>query len=328
MDLLSIVRAIWHHKIVAIPVILLTVLGALYVLVVKPSVYVASSDLLLVNPPPAPTQAQITADPSQGKINTDNPYVDLGDLWTADALISLVTSGSPPAQITLSSAADDPPIISITSSASGPQAAETAAATVTSLVKADLYQMQNRQHVNDEYMIKTVQLVRPGQGKPSNGGKLRSLIAVLGIGALLLFIAISAAQAVDKRRTEVSISPDTPVWAAGAARPFRRRTGGKAAGTEALNGASQPQPSAQPQPEAAADVTGTEALNGTFQPQLSADVIRTALQLTEVAEHMLSADAVPAQFDDSSPRAPADLCVRRRIRFPQNDAGLRAVTRI
>lgn len=285
MDLLSISRAIWRHKLVAIPVILLTLLGALYVLVVKPSVYVASSDLLLVNPPPAPTTAQIAADPSLAKINTNNPFYSLGDLWTADALISLVASGSPPAQIALSTASNDPPIIEITGSGPSPQAAIAAADVTTSIAKANLYEMQKRQGVDDLYMIKTVQLSQPREAKPSNGGKLRSLIAVLALGAILLFIAISAAQALDKRRPDGSISPGTspgtptkvqPWEAAG---PDRQRTGEAAPSAEAPNGAARP----------------------------STDVLLTALRLTRTAEDMLSADITPTQSDEQSPSGSADL---------------------
>lgn len=213
MDLLTIIRAIWRHRLAVTPVILLTALAALYVLVVKPPVYEASSSLLLVNPPDAPTAAQIVADPKLAKINTNNPYYNLGDVWTADALISVVASDSAQAQVALSNAVDVPPIIQITGSASSPQAAIKVVDMVTSVAVADLHQMQTRQGVNDLYTIKTVELVQPRQAKLSVGGKLRSLIAVLGLGAILLFVTISAAQAMEKRRMDGSISPGMPARA-------------------------------------------------------------------------------------------------------------------
>jgi capsular polysaccharide biosynthesis protein len=212
MDLLSILQAIWRHKFAAIPVILFTALGALYVLAVKPPVYDASSSLLLVNPPPPPTEAQIAADPKLAKVNANNPYDTLGDLWTADAVVSSVASDWPQAQVGLSANPDNPPIIQITGSGSTPQAAVQAAETVTHAAATDLYLMQKSQGVLNHYMLKAVELVQP-QAKLSVGGKLRSLIAVLGIGLILLFVVISAAQAMERLRMDGSIRPGRPAWA-------------------------------------------------------------------------------------------------------------------
>ncbi len=212
MDLLSIFRAIWRHKIAAIPVILLTALGALYVLAVKPPVYDASSSLLLVTPPPPPTEAQIAADPKLAKVNANNPYNTLGDLWTADAVVSTVASNWPQAQVGLSADPDNPPIIQITGSGSTPQAAIWTAETVTQAAVNDLYQMQKSQGVLDHYMLTATELVQP-HANLSVGGKLRSLIAVLGIGLILLFVVISAAQAMERLPMNGLIRPGRPAWA-------------------------------------------------------------------------------------------------------------------
>jgi capsular polysaccharide biosynthesis protein len=212
MDLFSIFQAIWRHKIAAIPVILLTALGALYVLAMKPPVYDASSSLLLVSPPPPPTEAQIAADPKLAKVNANNPYDTLGALWTADAVVSTVASNWPQAQVGLSADPDNPPIIQITGSGSTPQAAIQTAETVTYATVTDLYQMQKSQGVLDHYMLTATELTQP-QAKLSVGGKLRSLIAVLGIGLILLFVVISAAQAMERRRMDGSIRPGRPAWA-------------------------------------------------------------------------------------------------------------------
>ena len=45
MDLISIFRAVWRHKLATIPVILFTCLGAFYVVAVKAPVYQASDKL-------------------------------------------------------------------------------------------------------------------------------------------------------------------------------------------------------------------------------------------------------------------------------------------
>jgi capsular polysaccharide biosynthesis protein len=215
MDLLSIVQTLWRRKLFAIPVILLTLIGGIYVIKVKPPVYESSASVLLITPNP-PTPAQIAADPKLRKINTNNPYIDYGDLQiVGDAVIELVTSDAaqpalisagvdPRYTLSLSDDVGDPPIIEITGVGSTPQQAIHSAGVLAQVSTEDLYQLQKQQGVNHLYMIQATDLVRPTQATLSDSGKLRSLIAVLGLGTLLLFIVISVTDAVDKRRARTA----------------------------------------------------------------------------------------------------------------------------
>jgi capsular polysaccharide biosynthesis protein len=196
MGLLSIIRAVWRHKLAIIPVIVLTVLGAFYILEIKPPVYEASSSLLFLNP-----QGPAT------KISTDNPYSNLGDVWTADAVVSAVAGDSPQAQVTLSTNPNNPPIIDISGTGPTPQAAIRVTDLATSQAMRELYQIQKRQGVNDLYMIRAVELVQPSHAEQTFSGKLRSLIAVLALGAILLFVTVSVAQAIEKGRRGGGINP-------------------------------------------------------------------------------------------------------------------------
>lgn len=102
-------------------------------------------------------------------------------------------------------------------------------------------QLQKQQGVNHLYMIQATDLVRPTQAQLSDSGKLRSLIAVLGLGIVLLFIVISVADAVDKRRaktTRVLIDDDLSARLRGedneaSLEPRRRRDGTKSLSPEA-----------------------------------------------------------------------------------------------
>ena len=230
MDLLSIVQAAWRHKIAAIPVMLLTALGVFYVIAIKAPVYQAPSSVLLVNPPGPPTAAQIAADPKLGNINTNNPYTNLGSLpVVADVVINLLTGDAsqqallaagadPRYKIGLSPDAGSPPIILITGVGSSPQEAIRTANLVAKAAKTELHHAQARQGVNDLYMIKTIELVRPHHAQLSASGKLRSLIAVLGLGGVLLFVVVSVSDVLDKRRLDKtrlkgSSTADPPVRA-------------------------------------------------------------------------------------------------------------------
>jgi capsular polysaccharide biosynthesis protein len=214
MDLLSIIRSLWRHKLVAAPVVFFTVLGAFYVVAVKAPVYQASASLLLLSPPGPPTQQQIAANHKLAKINTNNPYVNYGDMAVvADAVINILSSNasaqalvnegvSPNYTATLSTDFGTPPIIEITGTGHTAESAIQGANLVTSAAQADLYQMQKNQGVNPLYMITSTELVKPTSAQTASSGKLRTLIAVLAVGALLLFIVVSLTDAVERRRRE------------------------------------------------------------------------------------------------------------------------------
>jgi capsular polysaccharide biosynthesis protein len=222
MDLLDIFAAVWRRKFLSIPVILLTAVGALYFLKIKPPVYQASASLLIITPQ-SPTAAQIAANPKLKKISNHNPYLDYGNLQiVGDAVIQLVTSPAswpalanagvnPKYTMSLSTDVGDPPIIEITGSGSTAQAAINSAAVLSQTAATDLYKLQKEQGVNGAYMLQAAQLVRPTQALRSSSGKLRSVIAVLGLGIVFLFLVISVSDAVDKRRAkrrQISMSED------------------------------------------------------------------------------------------------------------------------
>jgi hypothetical protein len=215
MDLISIGATFWRHKIVTIPLILLTLVGAYYVVKIKPPVYQANTSFLLSVPPGPPTAAQIAADPALRKINPNNPYTAYGNMSVAAAvLVDLVTT--PAAQQQLVREGVDPrytvapntafgfqaPVIQITGVGSTAQEAIVSASLVSAAAKSDLYQMQKTQGVNKLYMIKALPLVLAEKAQISASSKLRELIAIAGLGAVALFVAVSVADALARRRKE------------------------------------------------------------------------------------------------------------------------------
>jgi len=213
MDLISIAEILWRRKFITIPVIILTAMAAFYVVKVKPPVYQAQSSLLMV-PPSPPTAAQIAADPALGRINSNNPYINYGDLSViADTLIDVVTDpaneqvlvaqgADPRYELTLSTDYGNPPIIDITGIGRTPAIAIRSAQLVTKTAQQDLVTLQSSQGVNSLYMIKGTQLVTPAQASQSVSSKLRTLIAVLAMGILVLFAGVSLIEAVEKRRSQ------------------------------------------------------------------------------------------------------------------------------
>lgn len=214
MDLLALSRTIWRHKIAVIPVIVLVVLGLYYVLKVKPPTYEADAELALVNPPAAPTQGQIQADPKLAKINTNNPYLAYGDLTlVGDAVVDLVTSHaaqqalaaqgvSPKYQVSMSSDPGNPAFVDITGVGTTPAAAIQSAQKVMAAASSDLQQMQVHVGVVPEYMITADPLLSATSAQDQISSKLRTLIEVLGAGVILMFVIISIAEAIARKREE------------------------------------------------------------------------------------------------------------------------------
>ena len=93
-----------------------------------------------------------------------------------------------------------PPIIDITSFGATAQQAIQGANLLTAATKADLYELQNSEGINSFYMVKAVDLVEPYQAQVSSSGKLRSLVAVIGVGVIVLLVVVSVTDARDKRR--------------------------------------------------------------------------------------------------------------------------------
>jgi capsular polysaccharide biosynthesis protein len=233
VDLLSIVEVLWRHRRLTIPVLVVTALAAFYVAEIKPPVYESTSTILLTNPPAQATKSQIAEDPSLMKVNPYNTFTSYGDLQViANALIDLVDSpASQPAllsagvnpsyQLELSTDYGDPPIIDITGDGASAQTAITSAQVLTRVVASDLTSLQQREGVNQFYMIKADTILRPSTATKSSSGKLRSLIAVLGVGIILLFIVVSAADMTGKSRRTARRSGATGADRQRVARPRR-----------------------------------------------------------------------------------------------------------
>ena len=221
MNVFAIVGSFRRHKWAAAPVIILTVIAMIYVIAVRPSTYVSNADVLLENPPAAPSIGQINVDPKLAKVNANNPLASLQNLvQVADVLSQMATSPAetskleqdgvnPGYQVSPDSSLETPPIIDITGVGATPQAAIQSAQVVASDIQQQLYQLQVEQHVNRAYLVTSVEYVKPTTAMSSSSSKLRSAVAVLAIGLILLLIAVSVSQSVEERKRS-SKAPSQP----------------------------------------------------------------------------------------------------------------------
>jgi hypothetical protein len=215
MDLLSIVRKIWHYKLATAPVIALTIVGVAYVVAIKSPVYEATGSYLLINPPDPPTDLQIEGNPELGKINPSNPYTRLGDtsvvidilartMRSAPARKELARAGASPDYTVMSAAhfGMTSPIVQITARAPTPEAAIRTATVVGHAVVSELDRMQKIEDVNPRYRIKAMAVDVPHTAELRASGQLRLLVGVGALGAVLLFVVVSVFDALAKLQVE------------------------------------------------------------------------------------------------------------------------------
>jgi capsular polysaccharide biosynthesis protein len=215
MDLLVIARKFWRYKLLTLPVVLLTLFGAAYVIAVKEPVYETSSSYIMINPPLPPTEEDIARNPALGRINADNPYARFSDETViVDVLASsmantsteetLVKKGADPRYKVSSASAlgFSSPILKITAQGGSPEVAVKSAELVGKGVTQELDRMQKAEGVDPTYWIKSKQVEAPDGAQLRASGQLRMLVGVLAFGAVLLFVVVSVADAVSTLRRE------------------------------------------------------------------------------------------------------------------------------
>jgi hypothetical protein len=215
MSLLLIVRKLWRYKLVTLPMTAFVVAGAYWVMAVMAPTYEAAATYILVNPPPPPTEAQIARNPSLGRIDVDNPYTRFSDqsvlvqvlasrLKSADVRLSLAQRGADPNYIAAPSAefGFSAPILQITGTGTSAVGAIRTAELVGRALTQELDRMQQVRGVDKQYRIKTEAVVAADHALLKASGKLRGLVAVFALGAILLFMAVSILDALGALRAE------------------------------------------------------------------------------------------------------------------------------
>ena len=212
MDLLQIFEKIWRYKFLTVPVLLATLVFAVYEAAIKDPEYEAQASYLLLNPPPPPTPDEIARDPSLGHVNANNPYARFSDPSVPISVLSSVL-GSEASRRRLERAGADPryevrprvafastPIIEVVGEGRSAREAIRTTDLVGNAMVAKLNRMQAEQGVDPGYRITTRQISVPDHAILKASGALRTLIAVLAAGGVLLFLIVSAADALSSMR--------------------------------------------------------------------------------------------------------------------------------
>jgi capsular polysaccharide biosynthesis protein len=208
VDLFAIIGALRRHWLVTVVVTALTI-GVMAVLVfVVPRSYEAKASYILVNPPPAPTDTQIAADPSLAEINRNNPYLRFVNQATMGEVLASRVSGSSVRSSLVQQGADGDYtvapssdfggsglLLDLTGTGQSPQEAKTTLTLVTDRMKDELYAIQKVYGADDAILITALPVAEPTDAVLVVSGLARSLVGATAAGVVVLFTAISIAEA-------------------------------------------------------------------------------------------------------------------------------------
>ncbi|PWW21375.1 capsular polysaccharide biosynthesis protein [Geodermatophilus normandii] len=213
MDLLAIVSSLRRHWVITVVMTLLTVVGALGVVALTPRVYNSNASFVLVNPEPQPSGAELLVDPSLAGVNWDNPYLRFANEGTVGQVLAarmssdsvrgaLSGQGADP-DYEVSQSAVSSQIIDVVGTGSTAEAADATLALVNQRMEDELAAMQKVYGADDRTLITLLPVATPTSAHLMVSGTIRTLVGVGAAGALLLFAAISLAEARRHAREEV-----------------------------------------------------------------------------------------------------------------------------
>jgi hypothetical protein len=226
VDLLNVLRTLRRFKWTTLTIAALT-LGAIAVLVFAvPKVYQVDAAYVLVNPS-VPSEAELVARPELAAENRDNPYLRFtSQSMVGQVLATRMSSDEVRRDLLGQGVSDDyvvtpsndfggaGQIVNISGVGPTPEAASRATEAIVGRMGAELRAMQKVYGAADRYLITPIPVEAAGEAKRVVSGQLRSVIAVGGVGLVILFAAISIRQAMEARPKEppaVAAGPPEPV---------------------------------------------------------------------------------------------------------------------
>lgn len=213
MDLLSLLRTLWRHKVLTSLVLAGTLAGLLAVVFLTPDVYRSTASLLFVPPPAPPTEEEIRDDPDLAGVNAVNPYLRLGSPFTIidlmarranseEARAELARDGADYEAAPSLSYSNASPFIDVSSEAPTADASVATTEAVLAWIDSEMKGLQAVEGTDPEYMITARRVDATVTSSLQVSGKLRSLVAVVGLGGVLLFVLLSVATAWEDYRRE------------------------------------------------------------------------------------------------------------------------------
>lgn len=227
MDLLNLFSTLRRHKVIVSVILAMIVAGCAYVVLGIPPQYESQVQYVLIEPPPLPTEDQLKADPSLAKLNSNNPYLRLpnpsivvdvlAQRVSADGVRNELIAKGADKEYTITSTDEigSGLVIEVTGTGHSASGSTRTLNLVVERMKVELHDMQTVDGASERYLFQALPVSPPTPPTRKVTGTMRSLIAVAAAGIVLLFAAISLAEAIGPRRTRKS--PAVPARQLGSA---------------------------------------------------------------------------------------------------------------
>lgn len=211
MDPISVIRTLWRHKWVALPVLLLTAAACIYVAFFAQRTYQATMTYALIAPK-LPSDFELQQNPQLAAINGDNPYLRSPDrTLLAQVLITKLAAQDTADQmkrdglgaeytVAQSSSSSSGMLLQLSASGATPSQAVDTAAALGKRLNTTLHEVQTIDGAGESYLFTALAVDGPGHAKEIFSSRLRTLIIVAVGGALLVFGAVSVAQSLELAR--------------------------------------------------------------------------------------------------------------------------------
>lgn len=203
MDPISVLRTLWRHKWVALPVVLMTLAACGYIYLFAPRTYEATVSYALTAPD-TPNSYALEHDESLAKLNANNPYLRSNDSsLVAQVVIAKLSDPAFVEHLRVAGFATDFKIVpvgsfgmgllNVSASADSVTLAESTAKFLGEQFTGTLRQVQKVNGADDRYLYSPILINGPGPAQELFSSRLRSMI-MMGIGGgVLLFGVVSGA---------------------------------------------------------------------------------------------------------------------------------------
>ncbi|GAP54959.1 Wzz/FepE/Etk N-terminal domain-containing protein [Arthrobacter sp. 92] len=208
MDPISVLKTLWRHKWVALPVVMLTVVACVYVMFIAQRTYQATMTYALITPK-MPTAAEMEKNPQLANVNGDNPYLRSPDSTLLSQVLITKLGGQDTVQrlqqqglgteytVSQASTFGSGMLLQISASGTSPQQAVETAMSLGKQLTTTLHDVQKINGADESYLYSALAVDGPGQAKEMFSSRLRTLIIVAVAGAVLVFGAVSIARSLE-----------------------------------------------------------------------------------------------------------------------------------
>ncbi|WP_051628921.1 hypothetical protein [Arthrobacter sp. UNC362MFTsu5.1] len=208
MDPISVIKTLWRHKWVAMPVVVLTVVACVYVMFFGQRTYQATTTYALITPK-VPTALELETSPQLAKINGDNPYLRSPDstllsqvlitkLGAQETVKSLQEQGlGTEYSVSRASSLGSGMLLELSASGTSPEQAVDTAVALGNRLTSTLHDVQKINGADESYLFSALPVDGPGQAEEMFSSRLRTLIIVGVGGVVLVFGAVSIARSLE-----------------------------------------------------------------------------------------------------------------------------------